>query len=61
MKFWNIIELLLLKKVGITDEKIKERLKSLFKPNFKKDFDEMIELIYSKRNFLVHEAKDIIT
>lgn len=50
-----------LKKVGITEERIKERLKSLFKLNFKKDFDEMIELIYSKRNFLVHEAKDIIT
>jgi len=61
MKFWNIIEILFLKKAGITEERIKDRLKSLFKPNFKKDFNDMIELIYSKRNFLVHEAKNIIT
>lgn len=61
MKFWNIIEILFLKKAGITEERIKERLKSLFRPTFKKDFYDMIELIYSKRNFLVHEAKDIIT
>ncbi|MFW9872669.1 MAG: hypothetical protein ACFFG0_06160 [Candidatus Thorarchaeota archaeon] len=61
IKFWNVIEILFLKKAGITEERIKKRLKSLFKPLFKRDFDEMIELIYSKRNFLVHEAKDIIT
>lgn len=38
MKFWNIIEILFLKKAGISEGKIKDRLKSVFKPDFKKGF-----------------------
>ncbi len=60
LNFWNIIEILLLKRAEIKAEIIKDRLKSLFSFDFKKDFDEMIDLVYSKRNLLVHEALNTI-
>lgn len=63
IQFWNIIELLLLISPEVKGKEFRKRLKSIFQEDWelKKDYNEMIESIYQKRNLLVHESKDQIT
>ena len=62
LKFWNIIERLLLNEAGITLTEIITRLKSTYPDTepTKKDLESIIDLLYQKRNKLVHESKDSI-
>ena len=63
IQLWNVIELLLLNNPELKEKEIIKRLKSIFREGWelKKDYDEMIDLIYQKRNLLVHESEDKIT
>ena len=63
LNFWNIIERLLLKRSETTLKEIIKRLKSLYPDQepTKNDLENLIDILYKKRNLFVHESKDTIT
>ncbi len=63
LKFWNIIERLLLHKKGINLTEITTRLNSTYpeiEPS-KKDIQDLINILVRKRNLFVHESEDKIS
>lgn len=63
LNFWNIVERLLLKRTETTLKEIIKRLKSMYPDQepTKNDTENLIDILYEKRNLFVHESKDTIT
>ena len=63
LNFWNIIERLLLKSSEITLKEVIKRLKTMYPDQepTKNDLENLIDILYKKRNLFVHESKDTIT
>ena len=62
LKFWNILEFLLLKNAEMSEKQMIKRLKSMYREDLETKNEEwmMIDYLYNKRNLFVHESLDTI-